>query len=366
MNTYAYGAALAAAILIAASFTGLAAADTHQEQPEPPEEEEEDGSGISLDPIVGPLEDLVGLLSDWQGKLVEILKSIFYQPFRDLVQALVRYVYDAVTTTPSVQHSSAVQEVHQQVLYISYLLATVVFMAAGLLYMTGPILGFSFAEVRMMLPRVIIALVFGAFSLPLLELVVELINALNTAFAPTGMEVSIRELFGLGSGLILAVVVKATALLALVVLFILRAVYILFVAAISPLLALMWSIPRVKRYANTFIAGWFAALIFAPLDLLVLRFSLALMRGDGATVLQTAANWLLGIASLVLLLLVPFQVWSASQAAVGQGYRVSRTVKKRVGGIRERVGGKDRREASERRRNRGRRRHPRERRSEWK
>jgi hypothetical protein len=333
MNRYAYAAALTAGILVVVCTTGIAAADTQNQTESSDESSEDDGPIIDLSPITDKIGDLIGVVEDWPKKLGEILKSVFYDPFRNLVRALVGYVYDAVTITPSVQHNSAVQQVHQQVLYVSYLLATFVFMMAGILHMTGPVLGVSFADVRMMLPRVVTALVFGAFSLPLLELVVELVNALNVAFAPTGQETTIRELLGLGSGLIIAVVVKATVLLALVVLFIIRAVYILFVAAISPLLALMWSIPRVKRYANTFIAGWFAALLFAPLDLLVFRFALALMRADSATLVNTTLNWVLGIATLTLLLLVPFQTWSASQSLVGQGVRAGRTVKKRVSSV---------------------------------
>ena len=85
-----------------------------------------------------------------------------------------------------------------------------------------------------------------------------------------------------------------------------------------------------KRYSDTFIAGGFAALLIAPLDMLVLKFSFALTSGAGSTVLQGVSNWLLGVASLVLLLLVPKQVWDASQAAVGLTYAASSSVKQRI------------------------------------
>ena len=106
-------------------------------------------------------------------------------------------------------------------------------------------------------------------------------------------------------------------------------VYIMFVAAISPLLALMWSLPRIRRYADTFIAGYFAALMIAPLNLLVLKFSLALFDGHGTTYLQSRAYWMLGIVSLILLILVPYQVWGASQTIVGQARRVTSGVNNR-------------------------------------
>ncbi|PSQ47246.1 hypothetical protein BRD19_09860 [Halobacteriales archaeon SW_7_65_23] len=364
MNAYTYVHTAAAAVfLLASCLPGLAAA----EQNETADVDQEDPVvEIDLDPLIELLEDLVDIVQNWPEKLGDLLRTIFYRPFQELVQSLLSFVYTALTTTPSVQHTPAVQEVHGQVLLVTYLLATLVFMSAGILHMTGPVVGVSFADVRIMLPRVVVALVFATLSLPLLELAVDLTNALNRAFAPGGLRLSLQELLGLGSGLILAVVVKSVALLALVVLFILRAVYILFVAAISPLLALMWSVPKLRRYANTFIAGWFAALMFAPLDLLVLRFSLAMMRGTGGIGLDSLANWILGIASLVLLLLVPLQVWTASQTILGQGYRTGNVVKERVASTRERIGNDENtRPQGQRPSQRTRRRHSREDRGEW-
>jgi len=362
MNAYAHVFIAVAAVLLISCTAGVSAA----EQNESADVNQEDPV-IDLDPLIDPLEDLVDAIQNWPGKLADLLKEILYQPFRDLVQALLRHVYSVLTTTLSVQNTPAVQEVHNQVLVVTYLLSTLVFMCAGILHMTGPVVGVSFADVRMMLPRVVVALVFATFSLPLMELAVDLTNALNKAFAPSELELSLQELLGLGSGLILVIVVKSVALLALVVLFIIRAVYILFVAALSPLLALMWSVPKLRRYANTFIAGWFAALMFAPLDLLVLRFSLAMMRGTGGIGLESLANWILGIASLVLLLLVPLQVWTASQTILGQGYRASNAVRERAVSTRDRIR-KDENTGPPRqkRRNRTRRRrHRREKRSEW-
>jgi hypothetical protein len=143
---------------------------------------------------------------------------------------------------------------------------------------------------------------------------------------------------GMGTGLVLAYLIQSLLLLAVAVLFIIRDVYILFVAAISPLLALGWSLSRVKRYADTFIAGWFAALLIAPLDMLVLKFSFALFSGTGTGALQGISNWLLALAFPVLLLLVPKQVWDASQTAVGLTYAASSGVKKRMNSSREQEG----------------------------
>jgi hypothetical protein len=330
MKKLAY--ALLAVLLVGVCFTGVAVAENHNTTED--REDGEDGDtivNIDLDGVTEAVQDLIDTFQEFTGSksLTEILTAVLFAPFRTLAQQLLNVVARLLTTTPQVHPNPAVEEIHRDVLIISYLLSTLVFMAAGILYMVGPILGFSYSEIRVILPRVIAALVFGTISLPVLQLAVDLTNALSTAFAPEGLVMSNEEMLGLTTGLALVWVFKAIALLALVLLFVIRAVYILFGAAISPLLALMWSIPRVRRYADTFIAGWWAALMIAPLDLLVLQFSLALMRGSGASNLQSISNWVFGLASLVLLLFVPLQVWRASQTAVGQARTAGRILQSR-------------------------------------
>jgi hypothetical protein len=195
--------------------------------------------------------------------------------------------------------------------------------------MYGSVLGVSYREVRMILPRFITGLVFATISLPLLQYTVEFSDALVYAFAPSGLTMSTTQLAGLSVSLVLVWVINAFLLLALVAMFIIRNVYILFVAAISPLLALAWAFPKTKRYADTFISGYWTALAMAPLDVLVLKFIFSLLSAQGSGV-QGVSNWVLGVAGFTLLLWVPYQLYGASQAILGQAYMVSRGVKTRV------------------------------------
>lgn len=298
------------------------------------DEEDDDVTIVDLSEVADALEDLLNELDsftdDWDQILADTLKTVFYEPFQVLAGALISPVITLLTTTPTVHPNPAVEDVHGDVLLVTYLLSGLVFAAAGLLHMIGPVLGVSYREARKILPRVVLALVFASVSLPLLQLGVDLADALTQAFKPDFFATSFQQLIGLGAGVILAYVIQAILLVFVAVLFVIRDVYILFAAAISPLLALVWSVPRAKRYADTFIAGWFAALMIAPLDMLVLKFSFALMSGAGTGAVQSISNWILGVASLVLLLLVPKQVWDASQAAVGMSYTVSQGVKQRM------------------------------------
>jgi len=88
-------------------------------------------------------------------------------------------------------------------------------------------------------------------------------------------------------------------------------------------------LPRIRRYADTFLAGFFAALLVAPLDLLALRFSLALLNGAGGTALQSVSNWVLGVGSFALVLIILYQVWGASQVAVGSARSIASTIREK-------------------------------------
>lgn len=297
-------------------------------------EDGEDGDpviDIDLDSVTDAISELTGLIEDFTGDqtLTEILLDVLFNPFRSLGEALLKIVVDVLTETPTVYPNPAVEEVHRQVLILVILLSVLVFIVAGILHMIGPVLGITYSQVRLILPRIIIALIFSLVSLPLLQLSVEFTDALVHAFQPGLFEQSFAEMLGLSTGVLLAVVIQSMLLVAVVILMIIRMVYIMFAAAISPLLALIWSLPRLRRYADTFIAGYFAALMIAPLDVLVLRFSLALMNGNGTDIIQSSSNWILGIASLTMLLIVPYQVWGASQTIVGKATKTaSKTVNK--------------------------------------
>lgn len=297
--------------------------------------DEEDGSTINIDlgEVVEAIEDLATDFSDftdsWDDALKELIKTTIFGPFLSLLKYLISILATVLLHTSDVHPNPAVEEIHQQTLLVTYLCAGLAFMIAGLLHMIGPILGVSYRQVRMILPRLVAALVFASVSLPLLQYMIEFSNALVYAFKPRGLVTSLGEMFGTASVLVLVWVVNSWLLLAVVLLFIVRSAYILFVAAISPLLALGWSLPKVKRYADSFIAGWFTALMMAPLDMIVLKFMFELMSGQGATIAQSVSNWVFGMASAVLLIWIPYQLYGASQSAIGQAYSITGQVRTR-------------------------------------
>jgi hypothetical protein len=303
---------------------------------------------IDLDEVIEAIEELTDELTDftdnWDETLTDIITEVIFGPFSDLLKFLVTEAVTVLLHTPRVHPNPAVTEVYQQSLFVAYVTAGLAITFTGLLYMMGPLLGVSYREVRMVIPRILVALVFASIALPILQYMVDFSDALVFAFKPDGLDSSMGEMFGTSAALLLVYAINSMLLLMLVIMFVLRSTYILFVASISPLIALGWSLPKVKRYADTFIAGWFTALAMAPLDMIVLKFMFAMMSGTGSTGLQTLSNWVFGTTSAVLLIWIPYQLYGASQAAIGQAYAITRSVKGATKKHRKRKRRKERRQ----------------------
>jgi hypothetical protein len=281
-------------------------------------DDDDDDSSIT-DLLNGLKEAFTESLEDNLASLIEDGLTMFLVSlFEEMLSMLVEALAQLLLWTPDVHPNPAVEDVHRDTLLITYSLTGLGVAVTGILYMTGPLFGISYQQIRPLIPRLVVALIFATISLHLLQYAVDFTQALTTAFQPD--QPDYRSLAGLSTGLIIALLVNMVLVIALVILFIIRGVYILFVAAISPLLAFMWVFPKARRYADTFIAGWWAALLMAPLDMLVLKFLIALMQSGGASLGQAVTNWMYGMAGFVLLLFIPYQLYGAGQAGVGAAH----------------------------------------------
>ncbi|MFC4359281.1 hypothetical protein ACFO0N_15145 [Halobium salinum] len=284
---------------------------------------------IDIDELVDDLLDgLEDLLQEVVGETVdEVLKALILDPVRFLLTQLFQILPQILMHTPNVHPNSAVQEVHGELMPVALGFATVAATATGLLYITDGVFPLvSYEKLRATLPRIVIAVGFAAVSLPVLQLSVDLTNALTQGFAPDKLMFTETELSSVTFQLIILLAAKAVLLLVLIVAFAIRNVYLLFVAAISPLIAVAWAFPTSRKYADAFISGWWTALAMAPLDMLVLKFGLALAGSSGS--IQALENWVYSLAAFTLMLLVPYHLYGASQAAIGQAYILSNGVKR--------------------------------------
>ena len=295
---------------------------------------QEDGGGgttiINLDGVIDAIEDLKDWVTDlveevenWEKKLKEIALALLFEPVRFFAQKLIEYLALLLSYTPSVEGNGAVEEIHGQTLFLAYVFAGAFFVGTGLLYMIGPIFGISYGQATATIPRLIAALMFATVSLPLLQWPIDITNELVLAFRPHQLTMELGQLLGLTAGIGLVVYIKAPLLLVVLLLYVFRAVIILFVAAVSPLVAVFWAVPRVKRYADSLITLWWWALAISPINMLVLSFIFEMLDPDIYSPIQSISNWVLGVAALVLLFFIPYHLYGASQAIVGQSLRVS-------------------------------------------
>lgn len=241
--------------------------------------------------------------------------DLLFSPFRALAQAMIDILVDLMLHTATIHPNPAVTTIHRLTLMVALPGTVLVVIAAGLSEITRDF-GVSFGNARETLPRLVIGVGFAAIALPVLEIPVGIADALVEAFRPRD-PIVVEQLAGLTTGLVLVWVINAFALATLAILFVFRNVYLLFIAAVSPLVAVAWALPATRPYAQSFISVWFALLATGPADALVLRFRLALLEGSGSLGLQPVSNWVLGVASFALMLYIPYQLLAISQGLIG-------------------------------------------------
>jgi hypothetical protein len=243
------------------------------------------------------------------------LLNLLFSPFRALAEAMIDILVDVMLHTATIHPNPAVTTIHQLTLMVALPAAVLVIVAAGLSEITTD-LGVPLGDARQILPRLVIGIGFAAVALPVLQIPVGVADALVEAFRPRD-PIVVEQLAGLTTGLVLVWVINSFALLALAILFVFRNIYLLFIAAVSPLVAVAWALPHTRPYAQSFISVWFALLVTAPADALVLRFTLTMLEGTGAMGLQPISNWILGTSSFALMLYIPYQFLVVSQGIIG-------------------------------------------------
>jgi len=269
-----------------------------------------------------------GLLSgSITAKFEDALKSVLVEPFRALGRTLLDIYTHVIQTFPEVDDNPAVEEIHQLTLAVTLVLGSASLMVAGILYMIGPILNVSYADVRMILPRVVLAMAFATVSLPLLQLAIDFFDVLTQVFKPDTPQFG--QVIWFSIGLLVVAVIKAILLLVVVLMFVILDAFIVLVAAISPLIALAWALPKTKRYADAFISAWWASLAVSPLAMLIIRTSLSMLGMYEGQL----PSWILGIAMLLLLLIVPKMLYGASQAVLAASYVMASSTKQRVSNV---------------------------------
>jgi hypothetical protein len=181
-------------------------------------------------------------------------------------------------------------------------------------------------SVRILLPRVLLAIVLANVSLPLLQAVIDVNNALCTAVLGIGVSFDPGSITGfrdLGSGPALSAIVVA-ALFAgyavLAVAYALRYSLLIVLAITAPLAALLFVLPDTHHYARKWGSLFVSTLLMQPLQLLILQVGLQLDLGTAA---WNPGRHLFALATLLL----AFKVPGALHATSTVGTQAMSTVK---------------------------------------
>ena len=163
-------------------------------------------------------------------------------------------------------------------------------------------------SVRILLPRLLLAVVLANFSLPLLQAAIDLNNALCMAVLGIGVSFdphSLTDIRDLGSGPALSAIVVAALFggyAVLAVAYALRYSLLIVLAITAPLAALLFVLPDTHHYARKWGSLFVSTLLMQPLQLLILQVGLQLDLGTAA---WNPGRHLFALATLLLAFKVP-------------------------------------------------------------
>jgi hypothetical protein len=175
----------------------------------------------------------------------------------------------------------------------------------------------SLYTIRILLPRLLLAVVLVNFSLPLIQAAIDVNNALCSAVLGVGLAIDPSNFFSspdLGTGPALSLAVVAALFGGYAVLgvgYALRYSLLMVLAITAPLAALLSVLPDTQHFAKKWGELFLAALLMQPLQLLILQVGLQLDLGTAA---WNPARHIFALATLLLAFKVPGALSSTSSA----------------------------------------------------
>lgn len=293
--------------------------------------------------ILQALRDPLG----WMLHLVVGLLTHFVDGARsDIERVLDRYLFSTVDTTVHYQRAFTDNPgLHR--LNVGLALAMDVVLTAVLLF--GLLRGmFEHGSIRaryslkVLIPRLMVAIVLIHFSLPLTQMGIDLNNALDHVAVELGDTMQVGNLpwsaalsapvvhqMSVTQDIFHAVfdVGLVIALVLLVLAYVIRYALLAVLVVMSPAAALCTALPETRSYAHTWLRLFLVTVFMQSVQLIVLRVAVTLsVGGDGIGLVQT----LYGLATLFLLLKVPGALNTASHLetkAKTLGHHVERAMK---------------------------------------
>lgn len=283
-------------------------------------------SAITLSPII-PVKPADGLTQVLLDAVTAFLQNIVQTATKPLTDGII----SMLTSTPSILDNSVIWNFWLIILSITDALFVLIIALLGLQYMSASTFGFEELEFKQILPRVGLAFLGANSSIFLVDwivlscnkLVQALLNSTTTlnqawiwnAVDPlkfvTGQTVLITFVFML-LFIILAVV--------LLLFYITRLIAISLGAVVSPLIFLLWALPKTADFAEISVKTYFVTVYTVFVHVIIIQLASAFLAAPDATGNNPIVAILIGVGLLFTLLKTPgtlmqFMFYTSSKGA---------------------------------------------------
>ncbi len=272
--------------------------------------------------------------------LTQVLLDAIAGVLQNLIESAVKPVVDGIivylTTTPSLMGNSVVLKFWLVNLGITNSLFLLVIALVGLHFMSASSFGFEEAELKQLLPRVGLAFLGANSSLFLADYVVQTCNVMvKTVIDQTGGLTSAWVLnavnpvtFLTGNTPLITLVFLVIFLIAAIVLLLIyvsRLIFIFLGAVMSPLIFLLWAMPKTADFASAAFKTYFVTVFMAFVHVVIFQLAASFLTLPGNT-----TNSLVSIAVAIGLFFTLLKVPSVMMQLVL--YSSGTTIFKRVSG----------------------------------
>ena len=266
------------------------------------------GTALNLEPIEPVIQS---------GSLVQVLLDAISGFLQNIVQSVTKPIIDGIiwflTTTPSLSTNSVVFNFWLVIVGITDSLFAIVIALLGFRVMSSSTFGFEELTLKELLPKIALAFLVANTSIFLIDWIILLCQTLvNAVLNATG---------GLGHAWILnafdpAVLVSGTTSIVtlifmvvfvilavvLLLLYISRLMILAFGAVISPLVSLLWLVPRFTDFAENAFNIYIVTIFTLFVHVVIIQLASAFLTIPGQTGTNPIISILIGIALLSILL----------------------------------------------------------------
>lgn len=245
--------------------------------------------------------------------LTEAIAGFLQSIIQSAVQPLVNGLITFLTTTPSVVSNETIYDFWLIILGITNTLFALVIALVGLHIMSASTLGFEEVELKQILPRIGLAFLLANMSIYLIDWVIKSCNVLvETVLNATGglNQVFLTDAFNpdtfsiLDAALITLIfgVLFIVLVVVLLLFYISRLIMIALGAVLSPLIFLLWALPKTTDFAEISAKTYIITIYSVFVHVVIIQLAASFLTFPGEAGTSTLLSVLIGIGLLFTLL----------------------------------------------------------------